>query len=844
MSRFYTAITLTLLAINTCLHAQVAPDFLLLPHHSVATTDNALSPVINPAGLGIRHGHSVYLVAPYQQKAGLGDWGIALGGEHLGFVGEFKRNDALSIRNRYTLGFGFGRKFLYLGSAYSWTKGVDRQNKWDIGCIIRPLRFVSFGAVVRCLNQPRVFDRFLRANIKSSVGWDLGLAFRPLAIFNSTNRGYGNRITLTADANLRKYSYTLSEGGSISPSDVDEYLDNISYKFGATIELAPGVRGYLEYLPDVREGLHAHDEQYSAGLTLFVGIVEAGVQQRTETRDGLAWLGATRFSHPTILKKHREKFVELRLKGPLVEYQSASSWWQPRYRTLYSVIRKIERYSEDPDVSGIVLRLENFTAGWAKLQEIRDALLDFMYTGKSVVVYLETCGNGGYYLASVADHIFMNPVGHLGLTGLSAHTMFMRRTLDWVGLDPQYASSGRYKSASDSYTREEMSDAQREALNSILDELFKEFIADIAEGRGYIEEQVRDLINDGPFTAADAFSAGLVDSLVYDDEIEDVLRAFFGSKTTLIAEKKHDWKVELNDTWDDLREKSIAIIFCSGEITPGESSEGNLFSDETMGSTTIASALRKARENKCIKAIVLRIDSPGGSLLASDIILREVKRCRDGDDRKPVIVSMSDVAGSGGYYIACMADTIIAMAGTITGSIGVVSGKMTYHNLLKKLKIGTETINRGNHADMWSGERSFTDEEWEKLKRETDQYYRNFVELVAEGREMDTSAVNEVAQGRIWTGSQAAEKGLVDLNGGLELAIQIAALAGNIREGESFCIKMFPRGYEIGIGSSFLNVMMREMPESIQRFVGIIEEETRWEAGEPLLLMPYKIEIK
>ncbi|MDP8238913.1 MAG: signal peptide peptidase SppA [Candidatus Hatepunaea meridiana] len=820
--------------------AQLPPDFLQLPPHSVATIDNALSPIINPAGLGIKNGESIYLIAPYLQKSDFGDWGVALGGDGLGFVGEFKRNDVYQNRDRCTLGFGLGKNGVYFGTAYSWTKGVDRQNNWDVGLMARPFKFISFGAVARGINRPRItVDFYYPIHYSSFVGWDIGLAIKPLSIFGPSGSDSGEWLTVFSDASIRKY-HTVKTLYLLS----DNYDEYIRYKIGASVKIISGITGHIEYLPEIKNDVNTRDNQLYAGLTLNFGHFKAGGHQNNGSGNGVSWIAVNNLYRPTILKKQYEKFVEISLSGTLVEYQGVTPWYIPRHRTLYRLLRQIKRYENDPDVRGILLRLEGFGAGWAQIQEIREALIEFMVEGKGVVVYLDTCGNGMYYLASVADHIFMNPVGEIGLTGLSTHSTFFRNTLDMLGLDPEFAHAGKYKSANEMYKRNSMSDAHREELNYVLDDLYNQFIDGITEGRGYVGEQVGELIDDGPFSAEDAYSAGLVDSLVYEDEIEDLLKEFYTEKTALIKESKQNRRIPVNDHWDDLRMKSIAIVFGCGAIVRGASSDGGLFTEETMGSATIAKALQDAREDKSVKAIVLRINSPGGSMLASDIILREVRRCTEGDDQKPIIVSMSDVAGSGGYYIACMADTIIAMPGTITGSIGVISGKLAYHRLQKKIGISTETLTRGKHAGIWSGYRSFTDEEWKKVCKDVDKSYQIFLQHVAEGRKMTTSEVDSIAQGRIWTGNQADSLDLVDMTGGFDLAIQLAAHSGGIKDGDSFQIKMYPKAYDFSFGDELLGVMMNRIPDSVKKVMTMLSEENRWEAGEPLLLMPYRLEIE
>ncbi|NQU06145.1 MAG: S49 family peptidase, partial [Calditrichaeota bacterium] len=456
MPRFNTKISIFALLFALPLHAQVAPDFLQLPHYSVANVDNAMSLVINPAGLGIKNGQSIFVLAPFKEKTVAGDFGFAYGGQLTGFSSEFIRNGISGNRNKYTTGFGLGWKWLYMGAAYAWTSGLDRQNNWDVGAIARPLRFISLGAVARGINQPRVFDQHLNQNMLSSVGWDLGIAFRPFAILNRINAGFGNRITLNADVKLRKYDYTLRNTRTRIiynlPSivfETDNYQENVEWRFGADVEIIPGITGSVDYSPEVKEGVHQQDEQLFAGLTMNFGVIQTGARQSNPDRSGVAWVGVTELYHPTMLKERHERFVEIKLRGSIIEYQDERVWWRPRQRTVYELIRKIEAYGEDPDVAGIIIRLENFSAGWAKLQEIRDALLEFEYTGKSVVAYLENCGNGGYYIASVADQIFMNPVGSLNLTGLVAHSMYLRGTLDCIGINAQYATTGRYKTATD-----------------------------------------------------------------------------------------------------------------------------------------------------------------------------------------------------------------------------------------------------------------------------------------------------------------------------------------------------------------------------------------------------------
>ncbi len=825
-----TVVVVLLLFVSGAVWAQVSPAFLSLPQQSVATTDDALSTLVNPAGLGVENGGSFYLLTPYRQGGGFNDWGLALGGEGIGFTFEGIRESYNA--NSYTLGMGGGDKGFYLGAAYSWTRNLDRQNNWDLGMLVRPFRFISLGAVARGINRPRVDDQ------KPYVGYDLGLALRPTAIFGPLGRRSDNRLTLTADVYLRKFDETLTDSA-------EDYFDEVAFKFGAAVEVVHGIVGHIDYYPEV-EGIQEQDEMIYGGLTLSFGNLEIGGYHCQDSRRGVAWIKSGDLYKPTVLKRPVRRFVEIKLSGPIIEYQRGFSFFRPRHRTVYKFHRQLEKYAADPEVSGVLIRLGGLSAGWAKRQEIRNALTEFKASGKKVVVYMESGGNGDYYLASVADRIYLNPAGDLFLTGLAAHTLFLKGTLDKIGVDPELDHIGKYKSASEMLTEEDMSDAQREATEYILDDFYQELVSCIAEGRDLSEDRVRELVDDGPYTSSDAFAAGLVDSLVYEDQLKDLIKELAEDKpkASVIAECKFDRRRKDLGEWDDMRRKTVAIVYGVGSITSGESSEGGLFGGESMGSETIAEAIRSARENKDVVAIIFRVDSPGGSGLASDVILREVKRCTEEDGRKPIIVSMSDVAGSGGYFVACQADTIIALPTTITGSIGVISGKLAYHRFQQKIGVNTATITRGRFADMWAGWRSFTDEEWEKMRDQLNQFYQLFLERVAEGRDMDTSAVNEVAQGRIWTGSQARDRGLVDLTGGLDLALELAARAGDIKEGEAFDVRMYPRRKDFGLAYEFESIVLGAIPEPIRELTSSLTEQTRWEDGEPLFLMPYELKIE
>ncbi len=843
-----TILIVALLSLTLCTAstAQVPQSFLTLPHHSVATTDDALSPLVNPAGLGVENGGSSYLMAPYSSNGQLEDWGFAVGGEGIGFVGEYLRNSMLpNDMSRYTLGFGGGDDGLYFGAAFSSTKGLDRENNWDVGMLYRPYNFFSFGAVARGINNPRVGME------NGKVGWDVGLAIRPLALTQPIGGDLGHRLTLTADANLREFTEITGL------REEEKYFDNMGYKFGASMEFLPGLVGHVDFLNEIGDGMLSRDKQLWAGVSFGFGggpsgSGEVGMTQQDGKGAGSGWIAHHDLARPSFIDKlnpkEQNRVVVIKLNGPIVEYNQSSSWFRPKSRTVHGFTKQINKLGEDPSVSGIIIRMEGFSAGFARIQEMRVALENFKATGKTIAVYGEHYGNGSYYLASVADKIYLAKTSGLGLTGLAANMQFLRGTLDWIGIDPELEHIGKYKSYSDMLTRDDMSDAQKEATDAILDGLYGELVAAIADGRGMSEDDIRKLIDDGgEFTADDAYKADLIDSLIYEDQLEDIVKELAETKKefNIVSEKKYNMKKMADPEWQDIRKKSVAIVYALGSITSGNSSDGGLFGSGSMGSNTIVKALRDAREDDDVKAIVFRVDSPGGSGLASEMILREVERTTTGDDAKPFIVSMGDVAGSGGYYIACKADTIIAQPNTITGSIGVISGKFSFAELYKKIKVNNETLKRGKYADMYSTSRSFTEDERAKLRDQIQQFYDIFVQNVADGRGMDTSEVNNVGQGRIWTGTDAKERGLVDLTGGLELAIEIAAKSAGIKEGEKFNIKKFPRNHGKDKMMQGMRTLVRTtLPDEVVNLADKVTNDTKWKDGEILFLMPYQMDIE
>lgn len=444
---------------------------------------------------------------------------------------------------------------------------------------------------------------------------------------------------------------------------------------------------------------------------------------------------------------------------------------RPRLR---GVLRALYEAGDDDRVRGLIVKVGGGLP-WATAQELRAGLQVFAKSGKPLVAWAETLGEGGngtadYLLATGCPEIWLQPSGELGLLGVAAETTFLRGALDKLGVEPQLDRRYEYKSAADRIMRKEFTPEHREAIDRVLASTWQTAVEAIAAARSLAVDTVRQLAERAPLAADEARAAGLVDRLGYRDEVYADLRSRVGN----------DGQLLFADQWSPRRTAAtlvkrnrevVALVEGHGEIVGGRSRgtpRGPL-----LGSASVAAAMRAARENEHVRAVLFRIDSPGGSAVASDTIWREVLLTRQAG--KPVVVSMATLAGSGGYYIACPADVIVAQPATITGSIGVVAGKVVISDLLERhLGLTTGAVEHGGSARMFSLRRGFTDEERTRLGAMLDRVYRDFVQKVADGRKMSYDAVHAVARGRIWSGADAASNGLVDLLGGLRDALDVA----------------------------------------------------------------------
>jgi protease-4 len=507
--------------------------------------------------------------------------------------------------------------------------------------------------------------------------------------------------------------------------------------------------------------------------------------------------------------------------------------------TVRSLVEALRKAKVDRRISSVIVRPSGAAALWGKVQEVRDAIADFKTSGKPIVGYLEYGGQQEFYLASACDKVFLMPTASLDLTGMASYELFLRGTLDKIGAYPDTLHIGQYKTASNTFTESTFTPAHLEMARSLNRDMYDQLIRGLADGRRKSEKDLRGLIDHGPFLPEDAVRAGLVDDVAYEDEIDDKVKLANGT-ARFVTEAEYR---RVSPTSLGLeRGPRIAIIYASGMIASGQSSYDSP-SGQVVGSDTIIEYLRKARADNSIRAIILRVDSPGGSAIASDIIWREVMLTRG---VKPVVASMSDVAASGGYYIAMAAHSIVAEPATLTGSIGVVMLKFVVDGTLKKLGMNVEGVTSGRYAGLYSPVHVFTPEERVKVQEQMQATYDTFVEKAAEGRHTTPQRIDAIAQGRVWTGKQGKDIGLVDELGGLERALVVARQRAKIPAGSEVELVVFPGKksiYDIvknpfggGDSTSALSAMLGfRDPRALQLLTAPLRV---FRSGEPLAVMP------
>lgn len=533
--------------------------------------------------------------------------------------------------------------------------------------------------------------------------------------------------------------------------------------------------------------------------------------------------------------------------------------------SLLEIDEALRAAESDEDIERLLVRIGPLQAGTATIEEIRSMILSFRENGKKpATCWFEEAGNGEYLLATACDTVLMAPEGVLLVNGLSLSATFFAGTLEKLGIQAEFTRAGRYKSAVETFTQKEMSEASREMMNALADGMFELLVDAIAKGRGLTKEEVLARIDDPPMTGRAALAGKLVDGLVYRDQLlAHQLGHDLPAYDSAAVQVPPDG-FDLEDAPEQLLsvadyaskgrdpsgKKHVALIIGQGEIHSGKSEEPGAFGGgSSIGSETMARAIRQAREDDDVAAIVLRVDSPGGSGLASDIIWREVVLTRELAG-KPVIVSMGDVAASGGYYIAMGADSIFASRGTITGSIGVFAGKFNLGGLFDKVGIDSETVERGRLAGIFNADRPLGEDGLRKLEGYVLDFYSTFLDKASLGRKKSKEEIDAVAQGRVWTGGQAQERGLVDQLGGLRAALAEARSRAGLDaeapvvvlpKARTFLEELLDQATDLGGARAGL----RSVGDAVGVDVGaLVDVAPLLSSGQPLALMPFAVDVR
>ena len=770
-------------------------DFL---HASPGTFGFGLYGYVNPALLGQVEYPDVLFTWSDQDlgESRLDRWGLFIGAPRIGF-GMIRQNLAeIGNITDYRISMGFGDKRMCFGAGYGWSTGCrqafGRRNLITLGMLVRPLRHLSVGASGEFVTSSRT---------KQGV---IDIGFRP----------FGNELaTFFADYALKN----------------DQRIADGSWSAGAAFEIVPGIR---------LTGRYFDTHAYSIGLSVAFGRTTLAGQSHCDD-DGKHLYNTFAIRSGSLdrsiirqLVTKRRNYLKFDLHGGL-KYQRFRLF--DKSNTVIDLLNAIDAAKEDESVAGIAINTSGMNVNWEIAWELRQKLEEFKHSGKHVVIFIDDASLMEYYLASVADKIVMDPVGELMLRGVRFGRSYLKGTLEKLGLGFDEWRFFKYKSAYEVLSRDDMSEADREQLQAIADDFYELARSEICEARGFTPAEFDRFINEEVFfMAEDAKKVGLIDAVGRWDEVKEVIEDLEGTKKGMIDPSDlTPYNVVEDNYWGE--KPKVAIVYALGVCAM----------DTGIKARSLSKVLEQVTNDNSIKAVVFRVDSPGGSVTASDIVAEALKKCAE---KKPVIVSQGYVAGSGGYWISMYGDRIIAAPNTITGSIGVIGGWIYNKGFKEKLGMSTDIVKVGDHADLGFGvtlpllgtipDRNLTAEERAKVETSIKKFYRIFVEKVASGRKMDVDEVKEIAQGRIWSGVDGKEIGLVDEIGGLDRAIEIAKEEAGISKDQDVTLVQLPKPPLLNP-----NMFVRKLI-GVQMKTNPLVEELKFRIehnGEAMPLMPFDI---
>ncbi len=805
------------LAQVSAVRAQTVTEGVALPAplSGAALTSGALSPGVNPAGIsGLFGVEAAYLHdrnIPQDRigdalagAAGIGPVSIGLS-EHWmrygGDVPDYRRTSLTLAVGSHLLGLGTSLNFYSSADSHS----LDRMISWDLGAVVRPASFVSIGAAAFDLNAPRLDGARLARR------FDLGLGFRP-----GTDRveiGVDWRfddLTPLADS---KMEFVLR----------GEVVEGVLLSAGFSTDFSgEGLAGQI--------ALSLNTKHFGAGYAFGAHFAD------TQAAEHTAWVSAAT-SRQRGISLPRKRYVLVDVEEALRPGGKGLSDIFGRQDGWLALLAQLERIGRDDSTAGIVVKLEGSGAlGLAHAEALSAGITRLRKSGKKAVALLLGAEDPDYLAALACDRIVAVPAANLFINGFRFQSTFFGRLLDKAGVTMDVAKSGRFKTAPDTFTASAMSEAEKEQLGAALDVIFPRYVSAIAASRGLTEQAVRSALDEGVTGAAGAKARGLVDDVLFTDQIGAVVSGLEQARTELVSSA--DEEPEVPQPWGLC--PKIALIRIDGLIVSGASGGGLLGMGRRTGAADVMEALRKALFDGSVKAIVLAIDSGGGSSLASDLIWRFVRLAAQ---EKPVVVSMGDVAASGGYYIASAGTEVFASPSTLTGSIGVFIMKPSFQGLMDRAGVDAQSLDRGKGAGVMSMARPWNDAEKASVQRAVDDAYGLFLDRVAEGRRMPRSDVEALAAGRVWLGSDAVKSGLADKLGGLAEAIERASALAGLTHHQRTEVVLFDGG---GVGTRVREVFRGQDEQApavkiLQRLgAGTAADVLLEESGHPLALVPWE----
>ncbi|MCK5832177.1 S49 family peptidase [bacterium] len=763
-----------------------------------AAIDDPMGMHTNPGYLGLDHGAESAIFGSFSSDSSSAlnienTHGIlfnlnGLGGGYENIVG----------MKRWTLGAGLGERTFGLGYLRTWTSsdawGEGWRNGWIFGAIVRPWDFVSAG--------------WTYENTQAMKGHRLGLALRPKTW----------RVTIFGDM--------------LKQNNVD--WEDLGWGVGGELHLLDGIRffGRYDYLGE--DILGETVDEISAGIRIdnpFGGVgavASSGIDDEWSEYTIYSLASSKRL--PSLFKLPSYP-LRLDLNGEYAE-KAQSGIFKGKKKTFANLLRTIQRASEDDQISALIIRYKSPSFDFAQAEELRNIFEEFKANGKEIYIYADNLGNLSYYLASVANFIAVPPSGNgIGILGLRAEMKFFKGTFEKIGVEPDFVNIGEYKSAMEMFTRSEPSEYAAQNINELLDSYNKEFLSGIAESRGITIEKAKELVDNGPYNDLESDSLGLIDSLMYFDQFEKFIKKEKDLKPQpfgIFAMQEYR-KMEWGEP------DRIAVIVIEGNIIKGKGGSGGLLGGSNVGETEIIAAVNAAKKNRSVKGILLRVNSGGGSALASDLMAHALT---DAAEKKPLVVSMGNAAASGGYLVSMPAKKIFADNVTITGSIGVISGKFALGGLYDKIGISTTTFERGQNSGIYSSTDTFSTQQRERIQSGSLRFYDIFKDWVADSREIPVDSVDVLGRGRVWTGERAHEVGLVDSLGGFLDALDYIVQESGADE------KNLELWFLPGTSS-----MVDNMFDSMVKQMPVLNELKKapifpFEDYEALYLMPYVIEVK